>query len=111
MGDYETFRDAYPVSHRVGGARARSAFSRALLTKASLQTMLAALDNHKASQRWADGYVPLMTTWLSQERWFVLLAPAPKREAWCLHEPPCRRSQEHIQRTCDEARALREART
>jgi hypothetical protein len=107
MGDYETFRDAYPVSRRVGGSRARLAFNRAMMTGTSLTVLLTALENHKASQHWADGYIPLMTTWLSQERWFTLLAPASTHSAWCLHEPPCRHSQQHNNRICEEAKALR----
>ncbi len=91
--DFETFRTAYPVSRRVGGKLARNAFRNATCTT-NLGVMLAALRQHKRSEQWQDpALIPLMTTWLNQERWTqVLPEPAQTREyePWnCPHNPRC----------------------
>src|SRR3990167_569604 len=49
--DYEAFRQAYPVSRRVGGKLARNAF-RSALERTTVGVMLAALEQHKRSEQW-----------------------------------------------------------
>lgn len=67
--DYERFRAAYPASRRVGGAKARTAF-RVAERGVLLDTMLASLEQQKRSEQWqTPSLIPLMTTWLNQERW------------------------------------------
>jgi len=73
---YVRFRDAYPASRRTGGAGARRAFESALngvvpaQRESRLAEMLAALEQHKRSEQWhTEKFIPLMTTWLNQERW------------------------------------------
>jgi hypothetical protein len=50
---------------------------------------MAALENHKASQQWAEGKVPGMDVWLREERWRQQLpakgvgaAPDEKMPEW-----------------------------
>lgn len=75
--DFETFRMAYPVSRRVGGKTARSAYKSAA-KKVTLPIMLAALSQQQRSEQWqTPKLIPLMTTWLNQERWNQTL-PEPK---------------------------------
>jgi hypothetical protein len=76
--DYERFRDAYPVSRRVGGKAARRAFSEAMKGKppGHLDAMIAAVEQHKRSEQWqSPKLIPLMTTWLNGERWVQVLPP------------------------------------
>lgn len=70
--DFERFRQAYPVSRRVGGKTAKSAWKAATIGRngTHLAAMLAALEQHKRSEQWqTPKLIPLMTTWLNQERW------------------------------------------
>ena len=77
--DYEAFRDAYPVSRRVGGKAVKSAFLTALKA-CDLPMMLAALEQHKRSEQWqTPKLIPLMTTWLNQQRWLQVL-PEPGQD-------------------------------
>lgn len=101
--DYEAFKNAYPSHRRVGGKTGRNAFKTAT-SHATLAVMLAALEQHKLSEQWqTPKLIPLMTTWLNQERWFQRLpgrqrqraAPGPdyihvpaKWLATCQHENP-----------------------
>lgn len=74
--DFEAFRRAYPVSRRVGGNAAIRAYVRAR-KKASQTVLLAALERQKQSDQWqTPKLVPLMTTWLNQERWLQELPSA-----------------------------------
>lgn len=70
---FEEFRQAYPAARRVGGKEGRRAFDGALNGRdlsLHLPVMLAALEQHKRSEQWQNPkYIPLMTTWLNQERW------------------------------------------
>lgn len=72
---YERFTQAYPAARRVGGKLAKRAFVAAMQGKngAHLDAMLTALEQHKRSEQWQRGIVPLMTTWLNQERWAQVL--------------------------------------
>lgn len=68
QADFETFRLAYPASRRIGGTVGYRAFARA--TFDSLAQLLLALEQHKRSEQWqTPKLIPLMTTWLHQERW------------------------------------------
>lgn len=74
--DYEAFRLAYPSSRRVGGTAAIRAYVRARKS-ASQSVLLAALEKQKHSEQWqTQKLIPLMTTWLNQERWLQTL-PEP----------------------------------
>ncbi len=67
--DFETFRTAYPVSRRVGGKIAQNAYKSAA-KKTTLAEMMTALAQHLRSEQWqTPKLIPLMTTWLNQERW------------------------------------------
>lgn len=78
---FEQFRQAYPVARRVGGKEGRRAFLSALKGRdvsTHLPVLLAALEQHKRSEQWqTPKYIPLMTTWLNQERWETHL-PEPR---------------------------------
>ena len=74
--DFEQFRKAYPAARRIGGKAARDAFRRAVAV-CSLKAMLTALEQHQRSEQWqTPKLIPLMTTWLNQERWRQVL-PEP----------------------------------
>jgi hypothetical protein len=70
---FELFWSGYP--RRIGKAKAREAFTRAL-RKTTLDTMLTALEWQREQASWqdrdADGvlrYVPHPASWLNGERW------------------------------------------
>lgn len=101
--DFEAFRQAYPASRRVGGKAAKAAWENAMcvnpqrhpFSRASrIAEMMPALEQHKRSEQWqTPKLIPLMTTWLNQERWLQVL-PEPEvprvYEPWiCRHEPSC----------------------
>ena len=107
--DYITFRDAYPEGRRVGGEKAKSAFRKALNGKVSLDDLLAAVAQHRRSEQWQNpALIPLMTTWLNQERWRqVLPEPKPRvgspeyyegMDYHCEHSPQCGTRVQHRQR-------------
>lgn len=77
---FQQFRDAYPAHRRVGGKEGRRAFDSALKGRdlsLHLSVMLAALEQHTRSEQWQNPkFIPLMTTWLNQERWDTVLEPA-----------------------------------
>jgi len=69
MDSFEQFHFAYPQARREDGQRARAIFT-AALRKASLPTLLAAVEQHKRSEHWEiPRYIPLMTVWLLGEHW------------------------------------------
>jgi uncharacterized protein YdaU (DUF1376 family) len=82
-GEFQRFQMAYPESRRMGGYLAENAFFTAR-QKASLDVLLAALTNHKASEQWKSGKIPGMASWLKDERWLQKLEPEkPSRlTAW-----------------------------
>jgi len=99
--DFEAFRQAYPASRRVGGKAAKTAWANAMcvnparhpLSRAGrIAEIMPALEQHKRSEQWqTPKLIPLMTTWLNQERWLQVL-PEPKAEPVpyeCPHDPPC----------------------
>lgn len=66
--EFEQFWKAYPK--RNGKKQGKfPAFKSFLKIKTPLETLLAALELHKRSQQWADGYIPDAVTWLNQRRW------------------------------------------
>ncbi len=89
--DFETFHAAYPAGRRVGGKPGRQAFKTAMAGKPQahhLAVMLQAIQQQKRSEQWqTPKLIPLMTTWLHQERWLQTLpepgqmAPTNKRIA------------------------------
>jgi hypothetical protein len=77
MDCFEQFHFAYPQARREDGQRARAIFA-AALRKASLPTLLAAVEQHKRSEHWEiPRYIPLMTVWLLGEHWRQELLEAP----------------------------------
>ena len=81
MTEFDQFHAAYPPTKRETGEFARLAFANAL-RKVTLQTLLAALDQHKRSAQWEiPRYIPRMTNWLRGERWTHTLASAPAAPA------------------------------
>lgn len=90
--DFEVFRLAYPANRRVGGKLARAAFSRAVHIE-PLPVLLRALEQAKGSEQWqTPKLIPLMTTWLNQERWLQVLpevAVTTSLEWTCPDNPPC----------------------
>jgi len=109
--DFEAFRQAYPVSRRVGGKQALKAWKSATKGRngAHLETMLGALEQHKRSEQWQTAkLIPLMTTWLNQERWTQVLpaAPRPIHQGWnCPHDELCRDTQACIAKMSTERKA------
>ena len=95
--DFEAFRASYPASRRVGGKAAQRAFQQVFTRQDRskvLPVMLAALAQHKRSEQWQEPkLIPLMTTWLNQERWLQTLPEPPQErvyEPWiCTHDPHC----------------------
>lgn len=78
---FQIFRDAYPAQRRVGGQKARLAFRYATQGRNGqhFDTMMKALEQHKRSQQWKNAkYIPMMTTWLNQERWTQQLEEQPE---------------------------------
>jgi uncharacterized protein YjbJ (UPF0337 family) len=79
--DFATFCTAYPASRRITGKKGRTAFQSAVLGKngTHFAMMLEALEQQKRSEQWqTTKLIPLMTTWLSQERWNQVL-PEPAK--------------------------------
>ena len=74
MNEFDQFRAAYPATKREAGKRAVAIFA-AAVRKVPLGTLLAALEQHKASAQWEiPRYIPWMTNWLLGERWTHTLA-------------------------------------
>ena len=73
---FEYFVNSYPASRRQRGYMATTLFL-AALDKVPFSALLAALEQHKRSAQWeTPRHIPLMTTWLEQERWIQVL-PEP----------------------------------
>ena len=66
--DFEKFWDIYPKKEGKGAAK--KAYEKAISAGASPETLLAAVALAKdKSDKWRDGFIPMPTTWLNQERW------------------------------------------
>ena len=75
---FDAFVMAYPASRRQRGYMAETLFLLAL-QKVSVETLTAALEQHKRSAQWQEGrLIPMLKTWLQEERWIQEL-PEPKR--------------------------------
>jgi len=81
---FAEFRDAYPRSRRKGGPLVEQNFLRALDLAGGFAALMAALENHLASEQWANPrMIPGMDVWFEEERWRQELpaAAAPARKA------------------------------
>lgn len=84
--EWARFIAEYPIEGRLPSRLAEGMFLSARASGVTFASMLEALDNHKASARWADGKIPNLTTWFEQKRWGHRLPP-PKNakspgDAW-----------------------------
>ena len=66
--DFEVFWDAYPKHTNTSKKEAYKKFCKAI-EKTDLQTILNAIELQKKTKQWIDGYIPMATTWLNQEKW------------------------------------------
>jgi hypothetical protein len=67
---FRQFQDAYPKARRKGGLLIEQAFLSAVHIAGGVAALMAALENHKASEQWKSPHlVPGMDTWLTEERW------------------------------------------
>ena len=62
--NFDKFWKEYP--RKVGKEAAKRAFAK---VKVPVDTLLAALQQQKASEQWKRGYIPNPATWLNQGRW------------------------------------------
>lgn len=110
---YATFAEEFPAERRVGGKKAKEAFGGAFEGQADIeahfQRMMAALRQHKRSRQWSgpEPKIPLMTTWLHQERWNQILPETSKPGGSggvpnCHHKPPCTDPAAHTKRDLHE---------
>lgn len=70
--DFVRFCQAYPASRRITGKKGRTAFRDATHGRngTHLTKLFTALEQQKHSEQWqTPKLIPLMTTWLNQERW------------------------------------------
>lgn len=74
-GEWATFLEAYPSQGRNQSRIAAELFLNARRSGVSLAVMLAALDNHKASEQWSAGKIPNLAKWLDEKRWTNELLP------------------------------------
>ncbi len=47
-----------------------------------IETLLAAIENHKQGRKWKDNIIPNPTTWLNQERWDDVIETSPLSEVF-----------------------------
>lgn len=67
---FGAFQEAYPPARRKGGYLIQQTFVGASITAGGASALLAALENHKASEQWQNPkLIPGMDTWLTEERW------------------------------------------
>lgn len=65
---FSKFWKAYPRHTNTSKKEAFNKFCKAI-AKTTLENMLDAIENQKKTKQWIDGYIPMATTWLNQERW------------------------------------------
>ena len=69
--DFMAFYQAYPKERHQGYVAPYKRWC--LLEKhgrlAPIEVILAAVEAQKQTRQWIDGYIPMMTTWLNQQRW------------------------------------------
>lgn len=74
---FMAFQAAYPSSRRKGGRMVMETYLHSARIAGAPAALLLALENHKASQQWANpAHIPGMDVWLSEERWRQELPPA-----------------------------------
>lgn len=74
---FVAFQKAYPGARRKGGYLVQQRFMDAAISAGSAALLVAALENHKASEQWSNSrLIPGMDVWLSEERWRQELPPA-----------------------------------
>lgn len=78
--DFQVFQSLYPAQGRMGGPLAFDYFRSARLAGVSMDVLVGAVANHKASAQWQDGKIPQMARWLQEQRWLARLDP-PKSAA------------------------------
>lgn len=75
---FRAFQEAYPAARRKGGYLVEQWFMAAVVNAGSSVALMAALENHKRSEQWADAkLIPGMDTWLNEERWRQELPAKP----------------------------------
>ncbi len=77
---FEAFVQSYPVARRQKGYMASVLFM-AAAEKVGVDTLMAALAQHKRSIQWqTSSLIPMMRKWLEEERWIQELPePEPVR--------------------------------
>ena len=66
MNGFETFWQAYP--QKQGRDKAEESW-RKKTKGVPIEAILAGITKWAASQKWAEGFIPLPATWLNQGRW------------------------------------------
>jgi hypothetical protein len=106
---FDTFWTVYPK--KKAKADAQRAFKKLAPDAALVRRIVEAVACQSRSVDWTKNggqFVPYPATYLNDQRWLdeadTLRDPSTP---WCLHEPPCRHSQQHNNRICEEAKALR----
>ena len=86
---FRSFQDAYPSHRRKGGHLLEVAFMDQAHKAGGASVLMAALENHKASEQWADPkLIPGMDTWINGEYWRQVLPsatvtkPTPVVDRW-----------------------------
>lgn len=80
--DFDSFWKAYPKHTNTSKKEAFKKFCKAM-EKTDIETILAAIENQKKTKQWIDGYIPMATTWLNQEKWddeVEVFKPKEKKE-------------------------------
>jgi hypothetical protein len=73
--EFRTFVAAYPPRGRTVSRMAEELFVKARLSGVPFEDMLAALENHCASEPWQQGKVPNLIRWLEESRWHLHYDP------------------------------------
>lgn len=66
--EFDKFWEAYPKHTNTSKKEAYKKFCKAL-EKTDIETILNAIENQKKTRQWIEGFIPMATTWLNQERW------------------------------------------
>jgi len=75
--DFEIFWNSYPLKQ--SKKTAIKSYTKARKSGVSAETLLEAVEKAKReSVKWREGYVPMASTWLNQERWCDEFTPAPQ---------------------------------
>lgn len=85
--NFNIFWTAYP-NKKSGPSKAKESFVKALKKGVSLEKLLAAIEVHKQTRTWVEGFVPHATTWLNQARYeaefsesdFIQKQPSQKQD-------------------------------